>query len=436
MRGRDLAELLVGRLRRRAAGRRPDGYDDASVRMLVDAEYYRRQRGGRAIDAVADYLTTGWRQGLDPHPLFSTSWYLDEHRDVADAGICPLVHYVRHGAREGRSPHPLFDPAYYRGRHPDVADPSIDALAHFLTVGGVECRDPNPWFDSRWYANTNPHVVAGMIPLLDYVEHGWRDGRDPHPEFDVAFYRSSNTDLAGTEPLTHFLAVGRRAGREPCADFALRRLRRPTPAPVQRRRLIVVLDDSPAPEPTELLERCPSIVVTSPAAYEPAPDDDVYEPDMNAVLSATDLLNVAVCLAHLSYDFVIVTHGAPAGSCITSASPGAGVVVASAWHERRRRRVPLPVGCVGRIIRLEPAATDAGELRRIPLDDLGLGDLLRFGSDVVVAGGANVLAPVVARRRPPGPLLTPGEPGPPDWLAVDELGQQDLHDDMRRAVTA
>ena len=53
------------------------------------------------LDPIEHYLTVGAAERRDPHPLFSTSYYLDSYTDVALAGTNPLVHYVRHGAAEG-----------------------------------------------------------------------------------------------------------------------------------------------------------------------------------------------------------------------------------------------------------------------------------------------------------------------------------------------
>ena len=43
------------------------------------------------------YLEEGWREGRDPSPTFSTNDYLAARRDVARAGINPLLHHVRYG---------------------------------------------------------------------------------------------------------------------------------------------------------------------------------------------------------------------------------------------------------------------------------------------------------------------------------------------------
>jgi hypothetical protein len=434
VRAREVARRLVGRPDRRRSGPAPDGADDASVRLLVDAEHYARQRGRPVDDPVVDYLVHGWHAGFDPHPLFSTAWYLDVHRDVADASVCPLVHYARHGWRESRQPHPLFDPACYRGRYPDLGDPLIDPLVHFMAFGGREGRDPNAWFDSTWYRTSNPDVAAaGVVPVLHYLDAGWREGRAPHPDFDVAFYRSTNPDVAGGEPLTHFLTSGERAGREPRADFAIRRLRRDVEAREERRRLVVVLGGGGVPDHDGVLARCPTISVIRSSSYEPELSDDVHAPDApGAVMPPTALLHVALCLAHLAYDFVVVTHDTRTGSHVTAASPANAVVVAGSVADHWLNGRPLPIGSVGRILHLPPAP--AGGMRRMSVDELGLGRLLRVGDDLVVAGDAPVQPPVVARRRPAGPLLTPGEPGAAAWLRFAELGPADVHDAMRRAV--
>ena len=49
-------------------------------------------------------VEVGWREGRDPNPDFSTSYYLSANVDVRDAGINPLYHYLTVGRGEGRRP--------------------------------------------------------------------------------------------------------------------------------------------------------------------------------------------------------------------------------------------------------------------------------------------------------------------------------------------
>ncbi len=78
------------------------------------------------------FLREGWRQGYDPHPMFSTSFYLETNLDVAKAQQNPLVHYLRFGVGEGRRPNAWFDAAEYG-----------NSLEHFLKIGIRQGLSPN-----------------------------------------------------------------------------------------------------------------------------------------------------------------------------------------------------------------------------------------------------------------------------------------------------
>lgn len=73
--------------------------------VFFDAAYYCRQLA-EPLDAdttpAAHYLTRGWRQGLDPGPIFSTRCYFWRNPDVEKAGVNPLLHYLQFGLAEGR----------------------------------------------------------------------------------------------------------------------------------------------------------------------------------------------------------------------------------------------------------------------------------------------------------------------------------------------
>jgi glycosyltransferase involved in cell wall biosynthesis len=74
-----------------------------------DGDYYRgnyEDIDRVAIDPLEHYFYTGWREGRDPSPDFSTSYYLSSNPDVADEEVNPLLHYVLNGRREGRQPYP------------------------------------------------------------------------------------------------------------------------------------------------------------------------------------------------------------------------------------------------------------------------------------------------------------------------------------------
>lgn len=54
------------------------------------------------LPPAAHYLLSGWREGNDPSPRFSTNDYLHRYPDVRQMDICPLVHWKLKGKREGR----------------------------------------------------------------------------------------------------------------------------------------------------------------------------------------------------------------------------------------------------------------------------------------------------------------------------------------------
>ena len=78
--------------------------------QLFDEEFYRARYGDTipsGVDPVDDYLERGWTLGYDPSERFSTNYYLERNKDVAESGFNPLVHYVMYGREEGRRPIPF-----------------------------------------------------------------------------------------------------------------------------------------------------------------------------------------------------------------------------------------------------------------------------------------------------------------------------------------
>jgi len=169
------------------------------------------------MSPLVHYLTTGGREGRNPHPLFDSVYYLRRNPDVASAGLNPLVHYLNSGASEGRSPHPLFDTGYYIEANPDVRQAGFEPLGHFLRFGAAEGRQPNPFFDCAYYLRHNRDVAeSGMHPLVHFATDGWREGRRPSAQFDAQAYLARHPDIAETDrnPLEHYLEYGRAEGRE------------------------------------------------------------------------------------------------------------------------------------------------------------------------------------------------------------------------------
>lgn len=166
------------RSRRRALSRGIFRKSQSEKSIPFDRAWIERQAPGARSVSVLKFLQDPQFFGVDPHPLFSAAYYMEQNPDVAEAGISAFGHYLEHGWREG--------------------------------------RDPHPYFANDWYLYRNPDVLhAGVNPLVQYLEHGWKEGRFPNPAFDPTAYLNAHPDVetAGLEPLTHFVVHGSQEGR-------------------------------------------------------------------------------------------------------------------------------------------------------------------------------------------------------------------------------
>ncbi len=102
---------------------------------LFDEVFYRSQVPGLAAEAdpVEHYLTLGADEGLDPCPVFATTYYRSMNSNVRRRN--PLAHYCDIGWRELLNPSPSFDTWWYWSKHLDPADQTVNPLAHFQAVG-------------------------------------------------------------------------------------------------------------------------------------------------------------------------------------------------------------------------------------------------------------------------------------------------------------
>ncbi len=200
--------FLIHALRARAAAQRPrvanmvDQELVGDMLKLVDHEFYSSQSGesfSSAEKALDHYLGYGYKQGLDPHPLFDTRWYLDTVPQARVAGTNPLVHFVQHSVREGLDPSPYFDTEFYYGQG-NLRESGGNALVHYLTYSPTDLAyRPNPLFGGGYYLRTYPDVKAGgWAPLSHYVRHGASEGRyvsDAHENMMHGLRRASRDGL-------------------------------------------------------------------------------------------------------------------------------------------------------------------------------------------------------------------------------------------------
>jgi hypothetical protein len=113
----------------------------------------------------------------------------------------------------------LFDPATYLTRYGSVGA-GVDPLAQYHDEGWRAGRWPNPYFDPDWYRAENPDVAAsGADPLLHYVSYGEGEGRRPVAWFDPVWYRAHHQVPPGLHALRHFLLHRHQGSVRPIAEF-------------------------------------------------------------------------------------------------------------------------------------------------------------------------------------------------------------------------
>lgn len=209
------------------------------------------------MDPIQHFVRHGVTEGRNPAEDFDTTFYLEHNPDVAASGVNPFRHYLEHGLREGRAGSPVavgkhfqartsqpakgkirtggsrsvgeresdaqtlahagvFDDAYYVAANPGVAPSGMDPIGHYLKFGAAEGTNPCALFDTRYYLQNNPDVAAsGMNPLVHFCRYGFSELRNPSSGFDVSWYWLTHLlDDVNTNPLAHYLSVGKRKGLE------------------------------------------------------------------------------------------------------------------------------------------------------------------------------------------------------------------------------
>lgn len=183
-------------------------------------DFYKRHYNDLAqlSDPLGHYCEFGWREGRQPHPLFSPGHYLQrclEHGLVPPAEQSPLEHFLEQGLAAGLMPTPLALPNWLQQRqvqlsvdgppalgdlHPwgaaalALADHDLAAaaclLSHWQTNGfpAADLRSvaqaPSPWL--RWGSNPpvalqhgsgHPRPISSSgLPLDHWLSQGWLAG--------------------------------------------------------------------------------------------------------------------------------------------------------------------------------------------------------------------------------------------------------------------
>ncbi|MEO1043421.1 MAG: hypothetical protein AAFX52_14155 [Pseudomonadota bacterium] len=225
-------------------------------------------------NSFAHYLKTGWLDGLDPSPRFSTNDYIKDHPDVAKAEMNPLVHYLKSGRDEDRAvrfsrlndDNPLassdetalaqlirydIDRAYYFEQVSELRRLGVDPAVHYVRLGWRLGIDPRADFSNDGYLADHPDVAAAEVPpFCHFASVGRQEGRHVRlsaglqtskrfaamtdddgrwlaarlsPQFSPSFYLKRYPDVADADvdPLWHYAVVGWREKRDPNPDFSV-----------------------------------------------------------------------------------------------------------------------------------------------------------------------------------------------------------------------
>jgi GT2 family glycosyltransferase/glycosyltransferase involved in cell wall biosynthesis len=115
----------------------------------------------------------------------------------------------------------LFDADYYLRTNDDVTLAGLNPLLHYLQYGDAEGRFPNPLFDPRFYSAKANISRKDVNSLLHYCIIGRYLKVSPSAWFDTFYYLQHNRDVAREvlDPLLHYILWGGLEGRSPNPSF-------------------------------------------------------------------------------------------------------------------------------------------------------------------------------------------------------------------------
>ncbi|MCP3931686.1 MAG: glycosyltransferase [Bacteroidetes bacterium] len=206
-----------------------------------------------SVEPLLHYVTSGFKEGRDPSPLFSLHHYMQLYPHLKNEEKDPLLHYLKIGWQEGAKTHPLlidyllnpgsvfkkpelverikkvnqknlsyFDSDFYCKKYLDVRTSDFVPVIHYLYHGGVERRQPGPFFNPEWYVDRTPFFALEKGDLLDhYLKTGAAVGKSPVPVFDPEYYSKQIKESSSTHPdvFGHYLEYGIHEDQKPCSWF-------------------------------------------------------------------------------------------------------------------------------------------------------------------------------------------------------------------------
>ncbi|MBL4919385.1 glycosyltransferase family 61 protein, partial [Tabrizicola sp. DMG-N-6] len=191
---------------------------------------------------------------IDTHPLVSTTHVL------AQAPWCPdhpTRHYVQRGMIENIDPHPWFSTAFYLSQSASARAAGANALVHYLDKGQYDGLLPHPFFDGNDYWKRYLRDSGGGAPLPDYARQGAGRFRTVQPHDPDA--RAASLQMAE--------ALFGQGGHAPAARLLETALHPPlaAPHPTLRTEIRQVLTTPPAGVDLQVLLPARQLALTRPA---------------------------------------------------------------------------------------------------------------------------------------------------------------------------
>jgi hypothetical protein len=143
-------------------------------------------------------------------PLFDLRWYFESYPDVAEAGIDAATHFLETGWLEGRDPGPEFSSNAYLRANPDVGRSGINPLLHFIEFGQFEGREIRGRQFPRWRKTAVVHDFGPAAPVFrgaieQPASAPWRSwhrlSRDDERLFSIGEWSVGYVDAAGRAAL-------------------------------------------------------------------------------------------------------------------------------------------------------------------------------------------------------------------------------------------
>lgn len=139
------------------------------------------------IDFAKHYLKFGWREGKSPSFGFSGLLYCENHSELVNLGINPLIHYELYGKNNNASVYSyvveaifkseLFDAEFYKKTYKLNTNSRLEACLDYLNFFSTK-TEPSAYFNSSVYLSAYKDVAAeNVAPLAHYELHGKSENR-------------------------------------------------------------------------------------------------------------------------------------------------------------------------------------------------------------------------------------------------------------------